>query len=162
VALRAIRPPRPIAVFRNRGELDYIRPADTPGAKGYGCNGRVVTVAGPWRVHGEWWTPDAYTRDYYDLQLSDGGVYRVYHDLQRDTVRRWLVRLRKVLGVGATQEKKDEHSEFRDSSMASGMDPRRASVPIDEGVQSMSSMGSLPVAKAAVSPSNMRRAPDGI
>jgi hypothetical protein len=88
LCLRAIRPPRPIAVFRNRGELDYIRPADTTGGKSYGCNGRVVTIAGPWRVHGEWWNPDAYTRDYYDLQLSDGGVYRVYHDLQRDT---WFV-----------------------------------------------------------------------
>lgn len=90
LALRAIRPPRPISVFCNRGELDYVRPVDAPSgtASSYGCNGRVVTAAGPWRVHGEWWSPDAYTRDYYDLQLSDGGVYRVFHDLQRDT---WFV-----------------------------------------------------------------------
>ena len=37
--------------------------------------------AGPWRVHGEWWKEAPYRRDYYDVQLSDGGVYRLYYDL---------------------------------------------------------------------------------
>jgi hypothetical protein len=69
---------------------------------------RVVSAAGPWRRQGEWWAdaandngdaarieahdrgangfvsasaPAAYARDYYDLALADGGVYRVYCDL---------------------------------------------------------------------------------
>jgi protein ImuB len=90
VALRAIRPPRPLEAFHNRGRLDYLRLARAPGAvtDGCGCSGRVVTAAGPWRVQGEWWSPEPYCRDYYDVQLSDGGVYRVYHDLHRDV---WFV-----------------------------------------------------------------------
>ena len=33
-----------------------------------------------WRVAAEWWSESGCTRDYYDLELSDGGVYRCYRD----------------------------------------------------------------------------------
>jgi hypothetical protein len=39
-----------------------------------------VHAAGPWRVHTDWWNEQAASRDYYDVQLSDGGVYRLYHE----------------------------------------------------------------------------------
>ena len=42
----------------------------------------------PRRLAGEWWRADAYTRDYYDLELSDGGVYRCYRD---GASERWFV-----------------------------------------------------------------------
>jgi protein ImuB len=48
--------------------------------RGEGFGGRVVALAGPWRLAGEWWTADGFARDYYDVSLSDGGVYRVYRD----------------------------------------------------------------------------------
>ena len=54
----------------------------------YRCSGRVVTAAGPWRVRAEWWSEGAFSRDYYDVQLSDGGVYRIFCDLER---RQWFV-----------------------------------------------------------------------
>lgn len=72
LALRAIRPPRPVEVFDTRGEPDFVR--------GDGFGGRVVALAGPWRLAGEWWTAAGFARDYYDVSLSDGGVYRVYRD----------------------------------------------------------------------------------
>jgi protein ImuB len=72
LVVRAFRPPRPIEVFSNRGRPDFVR--------GVGLGGRVVGVAGPWRLAGEWWGATAYARDYWDLQLSDGGVYRCYRD----------------------------------------------------------------------------------
>jgi len=72
LALRAVRPPRPVEVFDTRGEPDFVR--------GDGFGGRVVALAGPWRLAGEWWTTDGFARDYYDVSLSDGGVYRVYRD----------------------------------------------------------------------------------
>jgi len=72
VALRAFRPPVPLEIFESRGTLDYVR--------GRGFGGRVVHWAGPWRLRGEWWTADPYAREYYDVELSDGGVYRVYRD----------------------------------------------------------------------------------
>jgi protein ImuB len=79
LALRAFRPPVPLEVFENRGALDYVR--------GQGFGGRVVHWAGPWRLRGEWWTTDPYAREYYDVELTDGGVYRVYRDAHAG---RWL------------------------------------------------------------------------
>ncbi|MEP6960886.1 MAG: hypothetical protein ABI995_02350 [Acidobacteriota bacterium] len=42
--------------------------------------GRIVQVAGPWRSSGDWWIPEAWSRDEYDLLLSDGALYRMYRD----------------------------------------------------------------------------------
>ena len=112
IALRAIRPPCLLEVFCNRGQPDFVRllpvsdlpasdiavsprhrvPASFSWGQGlpeeYACTGRVVTVAGPWRVQGDWWNDGHYARDYYDAQLSDGCVYRLFHDLRQDT---WFV-----------------------------------------------------------------------
>lgn len=80
LALRALRPPQAVEVFCERDRPEFVR--------GDGLAGRVVQTAGPWRVQGEWWHDPPYTRDYYDAQLSDGGVYRLYCDL---TTRNWFV-----------------------------------------------------------------------
>jgi protein ImuB len=72
LTLRAARPPRPIEVLDSGGEPALVR--------GRGVGGRVVALAGPWRLAGEWWTERGFARDYYDMSLSDGGVYRVYRD----------------------------------------------------------------------------------
>ena len=52
VALRAFRPPVSLEVFESGGRLEYVR--------GRGFGGRVVHLAGPWRLRGEWWTADPY------------------------------------------------------------------------------------------------------
>jgi protein ImuB len=80
LALRAIRPPLAIEVF-----CECDRPAFVRGDR---FAGRVVHAAGPWRVQGQWWKDDRYARDYYDAQLSDGCVYRLYRDL---AARGWFV-----------------------------------------------------------------------
>ncbi len=82
MALRAIRPPCALEVFYNRGLLDFVRLASKAreAPNDYRCHGRVVTLAGPWRRQGEWWRSEAFDRDYYDVQLSDGAVYRIYCD----------------------------------------------------------------------------------
>ena len=72
IALRAFRPPAPVEVFESAGRLDYVR--------GPGFGGRVVHLAGPWHLRGEWWTADPYAREYYDVELSDGALYRIYRD----------------------------------------------------------------------------------
>jgi protein ImuB len=72
-ALRALRPARPAQVFSERGQIAYVR------AQGLG--GRAVTTGGPWRIEGQWWSENPCRRDYYDVELSDGGVYRIYRDL---------------------------------------------------------------------------------
>jgi protein ImuB len=80
LALRALRPPRAVEVFCERDRPEFVR--------GAGLAGRVVQAAGPWRMQGDWWTEAAYARDYYDTQLSDGGVYRLYCDL---ATQNWFV-----------------------------------------------------------------------
>ena len=80
LVVRALRPPRPVEVFCNRDRPDFLR--------GEGLGGRVVAVAGPWRLVGEWWSEAPLARDYYDLELSDGGLYRCYRE---QAAGRWFV-----------------------------------------------------------------------
>jgi protein ImuB len=75
LVVRAIRPPRPLEVFCDRDRPDFVR--------GPGLGGRVISVAGPWRIVAEWWSETACARDYYDLELSDGGVYRCFREADR-------------------------------------------------------------------------------
>jgi protein ImuB len=80
LVVRALRPPRPLEVFSERETPCFVR--------GTGLGGRVVTVAGPWRIAAEWWSDTPCARDYYDVELTDGGVYRCY---QERTSGAWFV-----------------------------------------------------------------------
>ena len=72
LVVRAVRPPRPLEVFTDRDAPSFVR--------GTGIGGRVVGVAGPWRIATEWWNDVVCARDYYDLELSDGGIYRCFRE----------------------------------------------------------------------------------
>ena len=72
LVIRALRPPRPLEVFTDRDAPSFVR--------GVGLGGRVVDVAGPWRVATDWWGDVSCLRDYYDLELTDGGIYRCFRD----------------------------------------------------------------------------------
>ncbi len=39
---------------------------------------KIVNAAGPWRSSGEWWRPDGWNRDEWDLKLADGTLVRIY------------------------------------------------------------------------------------
>ncbi|HUT99915.1 MAG TPA: hypothetical protein VM425_00595 [Myxococcota bacterium] len=51
-------------------------------------HGRVVRLAGPWRFDSGWWRDDPLGRDYYEMELTGGDVFRVFFDHGR---RRWFV-----------------------------------------------------------------------
>ncbi|HKV55760.1 MAG TPA: DNA polymerase Y family protein [Candidatus Binataceae bacterium] len=90
MVLRTIRPAEEIEVMCTRSTPEFVR--------GQNICARVVSAAGPWRRQGEWWSsaakpvarteansfhahaPAAYARDYYELALADGAVYRMYFD----------------------------------------------------------------------------------
>jgi protein ImuB len=44
--------------------------------------GTVDEISGPWRTSGDWWWADAWDRDEFDLELSDGGLYRLIFNRQ--------------------------------------------------------------------------------
>jgi len=52
-----------------------------PAARGL-AGGRVLACAGPWRTSGRWWALDmsGWDRDEWDVELADGGVYRLAKD----------------------------------------------------------------------------------
>jgi protein ImuB len=64
------RPRRPASVKVQSGQPNHVA-AD-------GIRGKVVELAGPWRMSGDWWTTTAWSRDTWDIALSDGGLYRIY------------------------------------------------------------------------------------
>ena len=68
--LRVYRPPRAACVELDAGQPRFV--------SAHGIRGRVEERAGPWRTSGDWWTVDAWSRDEWDLALSDGALYRVY------------------------------------------------------------------------------------
>ena len=39
---------------------------------------KIVNIAGPWRSSGEWWRPDRWSRDEWDLKLTDGALFRIF------------------------------------------------------------------------------------
>ena len=70
LSLRMFRPPKPARVSLASSHPSYI----VAGV----IRGDVVEAAGPWRSSGDWWTAEEWSRDEWDIALSDGGLYRLY------------------------------------------------------------------------------------
>jgi protein ImuB len=70
LAIRRYRPPMPAQVTLERG-----RPRSLS-ARGIG--GQITAFAGPWRTSGEWWRPDFWARDEWDVEVAGAGLYRIY------------------------------------------------------------------------------------
>jgi protein ImuB len=74
-ALRRLRHPIPARVAIEAGRPVRVA-TDRRGWPG----GRVVWAAGPWRSSGEWWTPDSWNHQEWDVALADGATYRIYEE----------------------------------------------------------------------------------
>jgi protein ImuB len=72
LAFRRFRPPQALEVLMGREGPTALR--------GGATTARVLVAAGPYRSNGEWWSGDGFGRDYWDVQASDGAVYRVHQD----------------------------------------------------------------------------------
>lgn len=70
LAFRIFRPPRSARVAIASGHPRFVA--------AQGIRGQVLEFAGPWRTSGEWWTIDPWSRDEWDIALSDGALYRIY------------------------------------------------------------------------------------
>jgi len=93
VALRILRPPRPIRVQVTEGRPCKLAML-TPGAERSELEGKILWSAGPWLSSGDWWAEQsadasqevqAWNREEWDVALAhDGGsnvvLYRIYRD----------------------------------------------------------------------------------
>ncbi|HJT88191.1 MAG TPA: DNA polymerase Y family protein [Bryobacteraceae bacterium] len=70
VGFRVFRPARAARVLLVSGHPGFVAAE--------GVRGKVFEWAGPWRTSGDWWTVDPWSRDEWDIELSDGALYRIY------------------------------------------------------------------------------------
>jgi len=80
LGFRRFRPPHDVQVLMGRDGPVALHGKET--------TARVLVAAGPYRADGEWWTAGGFCRDYWDVQASDGAVYRVHQDRQNG---RWFL-----------------------------------------------------------------------
>jgi protein ImuB len=107
LAVRVLRPPVALEVLLEGAPLTLPSPPDggrgenklpLPAGEGWGegrsrplslqsqpdaappIAGSVRVAAGPWSLEEGWWTDAPADRDYWDVELSDGGLYRIYRD----------------------------------------------------------------------------------
>jgi len=87
LAVRSLRPPLPVEVLCDKAtgrqpeqpaEVRAVVAEET--AKRPRIEGRIRVASGPWRLEEEWWQEHPVTRDYWDVELSGGGLYRLYRD----------------------------------------------------------------------------------
>ena len=77
LAVRVLRPAVPLEVL-----VEGERPVSLRALSGddAGPAGGVRVASGPWRMEEGWWLDAPATRAYWDVELSGGGLYRVYRD----------------------------------------------------------------------------------
>lgn len=83
LAVRVFRPPIPVDVITRvvDGEVQITA------IKGDDINGDVRVSSGPWRIEDGWWSSSSAFREYWDVEMAVGPVYRVYQG-ERSS---WLV-----------------------------------------------------------------------
>src|SRR5262245_32065757 len=102
LAVRVLRPPVPldVTVSFSYPESSHCHPerpegsvrpismkAATPDSSPP-ISGSVRVASGPWSLEEGWWTETPADRDYWDVELTDGALYRIYRDRQTSA---WFV-----------------------------------------------------------------------
>jgi len=59
-------------------------PVQTPKSK-IDLSGSIRVASGPWSLEESWWSETPADRDYWDIELSDGALYRIYRDRKTGT-----------------------------------------------------------------------------
>jgi len=91
MAVRVLRPPVELEVITSGGNgpvrLQSIRslPPRESETKPVQIAGEVRIASGPWTLEEGWWSEAPVDRDYWDVELVSGGIYRVYRMRERET-----------------------------------------------------------------------------
>ena len=76
LAARTFRPPVPVEVITEGDRIASVR--------GENIEGKVRVCSGPWRIEEGWWRDAPAQREYWDVELWEGGIYRMYQAPARD------------------------------------------------------------------------------
>ena len=77
IALRRFRPVLDATVQLRNGAPIWIA--------FHGVHGPIATAHGPWHTSGDWWRPNMWDREEWDIEVVDA-LYRIYYDVHMD---RW-------------------------------------------------------------------------
>ncbi|MGH9442355.1 MAG: hypothetical protein ACRD16_08760, partial [Thermoanaerobaculia bacterium] len=83
VLSRAVSPGHSRESGNRPGETSGAPPGGVPAFAGTThvvIRGDVRVASGPWRLEEEWWMESGADRDYWDVELSDGSLYRIFQD----------------------------------------------------------------------------------
>ncbi len=92
LAVRVLRPPIGLEVITAGPEPETgadaagpsAAPAEVraldPAARRPKIQGAVKVAAGPWALEEEWWTEQPVGREYWDVELTGGGLYRIFRE----------------------------------------------------------------------------------
>jgi len=80
---RLFRPPLPVDVTAEGNRIASIR--------GETIAGNVRVCSGPWHIEEGWWRDAPAEREYWDVELWEGGIYRVYRSEGEQEGKEWFV-----------------------------------------------------------------------
>jgi protein ImuB len=78
LAIRVLRPAVELEVIT--GERKRLLSLKSTNGSDPEISGTVRVAAGPWNLEDGWWSAAPASRDYWDVELSEGGLYRIYRD----------------------------------------------------------------------------------
>ena len=85
LAVRVFRPPVPVEIITRVADGEtHIASMNGEGD----FSGPVRVSSGPWRIEHAWWSDAPAAREYWDVELERGGIYRVY---QAATTSDWFI-----------------------------------------------------------------------
>ena len=88
LAVRTLRPPIPVEVLVDSRPRRINTPATEEGARRPRIDGAVRVASGPWFLEENWWSEEPVDREYWDVELGDGAIYRIYFDRVEES---WFV-----------------------------------------------------------------------
>lgn len=82
LAVRVLRPPVELEVITDANNDKHLRLTSVASLTGEKprIQGLVRIASGPWQLEDGWWSDEPVKREYWDVELSDGGLYRIYRD----------------------------------------------------------------------------------
>jgi protein ImuB len=84
LAVRVLRPAVPLEVLTGEAggglRLLSVRPLPNTAPPSVSIQGEVRVASGPWGMEEAWWSEAPAAREYWDIELGGGGLYRVFRE----------------------------------------------------------------------------------